>query len=360
MCAQSCPKQQQQQQQQHKPFPARVPLFASPLETNLRCGHHGCRQRHGSRSKAAATAQAVPASRTVERRNGLCRVPAPYLTRSEDGKGWGEEEHEEHDALRRQKPSPPQPELFSLYEEEPGGGRPGSVTDPAPQGWVERHTAQHNVVILPYVQILDLPVPMEDQVWWWCCASSTCRLWSRLSQCPWSLSTGPTAFCRSPSAEGRTVGGSADGARIRTCGHCHESPQTEGQQRQCPSRSLTVQFLRVGGRGTAATWSRSLIFRLTVEVFKGFRPGQVPQLPHQVDFLMTQMKEFWFFFRTFSPAQKKCGGNPPVESSELSSHQMAPPKESDESGEDEAGDALSTAYAALRRLRRRRGGGREG
>ena len=32
----------------------------------------------------------------------------------------------------------PQLELFSLYEE-PGGGRPGSVTDPAPQERVERH-----------------------------------------------------------------------------------------------------------------------------------------------------------------------------------------------------------------------------
>ena len=36
---------------------------------------------------------------------------------------------------------------------------------------------------------------------------------------------------------------------------------------------------------------------------------------------------------------------------------MAPARESDESGEDEAGDALSAAYEALRRLRRREGGG---
>ena len=39
---------------------------------------------------------------------------------------------------------------------------------------------------------------------------------------------------------------------------------------------------------------------------------------------------------------------------------MAPAGESDESGEDEAGDALSAAHAAFRRLRRRGGGGREG
>ena len=39
---------------------------------------------------------------------------------------------------------------------------------------------------------------------------------------------GPFPFCLSPSAERRTVGGSADGATIRTCGHCHESPGAEG------------------------------------------------------------------------------------------------------------------------------------
>ena len=33
----------------------------------------------------------------------------------------GEGRFEEYDASRRQKPPPPQPELFSLYEEEPGG-----------------------------------------------------------------------------------------------------------------------------------------------------------------------------------------------------------------------------------------------
>ena len=33
----------------------------------------------------------------------------------------------------------PQPELISLFEEAPGGGRPGSVTDFAPQVRVQRH-----------------------------------------------------------------------------------------------------------------------------------------------------------------------------------------------------------------------------
>ena len=53
----------------------------------------------------------------------------------------------------------PQPEHFSLYEEEPGGGRPGSVTDPAPQERVERHIVEHRIEACSFVQILDAPVP---------------------------------------------------------------------------------------------------------------------------------------------------------------------------------------------------------
>ena len=61
-------------------------------------------------------------------------------------------------------PSTPQLELFSLFEEEPGGG-PGSVADPAPQGRVERHTGEHVDEICPRVPILDVPVPLlGDQV----------------------------------------------------------------------------------------------------------------------------------------------------------------------------------------------------
>ena len=43
----------------------------------------------------------------------------------------GRKGHEEHDALRRQKPPPPQA-FFRLYDEEDAewGARPGSVTDP--------------------------------------------------------------------------------------------------------------------------------------------------------------------------------------------------------------------------------------
>ena len=41
----------------------------------------------------------------------------------------------------------------------PRGVRPAALLEPRPQGPVQRHTAQHIVDILPYVQILDVPVP---------------------------------------------------------------------------------------------------------------------------------------------------------------------------------------------------------
>ena len=71
------------------------------------------------------------------------------------------------------------------------------------------------------------------------------------------------------------------------------------------------------------------------------------------------------FFSHFSPGEKSAevlrqsSARVPASpsSSELASHQMAPARESDESGEDGTGDSLSAAYAALRRLRRREGVG---
>ena len=73
----------------------------------------------------------------------------------------GEEWHrDEYEAPRRQKPLPPQPELFQLFEEEPGGLRPtGLVEPPGPQERVPRHTVEQMADVAPMVQILDAPVP---------------------------------------------------------------------------------------------------------------------------------------------------------------------------------------------------------
>ena len=69
---------------------------------------------------------------------------------------WGREQN--YTAVTRDPPTP-QPELFSLFEEKPGGVRPGSVTDLVPQARVLRHVVAHTVEACPFVKILDAPVP---------------------------------------------------------------------------------------------------------------------------------------------------------------------------------------------------------
>ena len=63
---------------------------------------------------------------------------------------------------------PPQPVLFKLFDEEPGGGRPKAFVEPRPQERVQRHVVEHIadlVRVAPMVQILDAPVPqMVDQL----------------------------------------------------------------------------------------------------------------------------------------------------------------------------------------------------
>ena len=87
---------------------------------------------------------------------GPCRTTL-YGARGLPGQGeWGREQNY---TAKTWDPSTPQPELFSLYEEEPGGVRPGSVTDPAPQERVERHVVEYRIEACPFVQILDAPVP---------------------------------------------------------------------------------------------------------------------------------------------------------------------------------------------------------
>ena len=78
----------------------------------------------------------------------------------------GEDGHEDkHDAPRKQKPPPPQPELFQLYEEEPGGRRPPSLGEPpGPQARVLRHTVEPIIKTFVPVPMVDVPVPqMVDQ-----------------------------------------------------------------------------------------------------------------------------------------------------------------------------------------------------
>ena len=54
----------------------------------------------------------------------------------------------------------PQPELFSLYEEEPGGTRPDRIaTLSGPQEWAQLRTVQQIVDPVPLLPTLDDPAP---------------------------------------------------------------------------------------------------------------------------------------------------------------------------------------------------------
>ena len=73
----------------------------------------------------------------------------------------GEEGHEEYDAPRRHK----HPELFKLFEEEPGGVRPEAFAEPRPQERIQRHTMEQLADFATMVQLLDVLVPlMVDQL----------------------------------------------------------------------------------------------------------------------------------------------------------------------------------------------------
>ena len=68
--------------------------------------------------------------------------------------------------FRKPPPSLPPPELFSLYDEEPGGRRPPCLGEPPrSQERVQRYTVAQLADVAPMVQILDVPVPlMVDQL----------------------------------------------------------------------------------------------------------------------------------------------------------------------------------------------------
>ena len=78
----------------------------------------------------------------------------------------GEEESEMKYTAKFWTTPPPQPELFQLFEEEPGGGLPAPLSEVAGrQDKVVRHVMEDLGSVCPVVQILDLPVPhMVDQL----------------------------------------------------------------------------------------------------------------------------------------------------------------------------------------------------
>ena len=60
---------------------------------------------------------------------------------------------------------PPQPELFQLFEEEPGGLRPTGLVEPrGPQERIQRHTAEQMIESFVPVPMLDLDAPVPQMV----------------------------------------------------------------------------------------------------------------------------------------------------------------------------------------------------
>ena len=83
---------------------------------------------------------------------------APRGQRTARAGVWGHELN--YTATVRDLPTP-QPELFSLYDEEPGGSRPDRIpTLSGPQERVQRHTVDQIVDVVPGLPTLDTPVPL--------------------------------------------------------------------------------------------------------------------------------------------------------------------------------------------------------
>ena len=107
--------------------------------------------RHEQQSIRVALATVMHHSNKVHTEYGALRG-LKTATRARD----------EYEAPRRQKPPPPQPELF----QEPGGLRPTGLVEPSgPQERVPRHTVEQMADVAPMVPVLDAPVPqMVDQL----------------------------------------------------------------------------------------------------------------------------------------------------------------------------------------------------
>ena len=147
-------------------FSARVPilLFESPFETALSCWHGRCWRRIGSRSKVAATAQAVLAPRSPERRNGPCRVSA-HGVRKWQGPGRWISRCTTRPRSGRIPPPQAAGTLFYPIDVDvvsaAGGSRPYRLTEVRPQEWVQRHAVEQTML----APMLDVPVPlMEEQL----------------------------------------------------------------------------------------------------------------------------------------------------------------------------------------------------
>ena len=149
------PKQQQQQAS----IPSVPLLCASPFLMDLSwqpvTGAAQRRKQRRLRSWWRHEQQSIAAALATSQHHSALRGQKKARAR--------EEESETKYTAKVRKTPPPQPVIFSLFEEEPGGTRPASLAEPPrPQERVQRHTMEHIVDfvrVAPMVQILDALVP---------------------------------------------------------------------------------------------------------------------------------------------------------------------------------------------------------
>ena len=221
----------------------------------------------------------------------------------------GEEESEMKYTAKFRTTHPPQPVLFSLFEEEPGGGRPEAFVEPRPQARVQRHSVEHItdlVRVAPMVQILDAPVPQTGEQ----LPDILSFFGALLPDTEQVVEVPKTRRENSPYASGSGEGGEGVVVHVEVF---MVHAQDRIQQRFW-SRSLKFQFLRIDGKVAEVfkifsqnriqqrLWSRSLIIQLA-EVFLIFSRDRV-LLPHRGVCMTMRMRILQGFFALF-PIRKK-------------------------------------------------------
>ena len=198
----------------------------------------------------------------------------------------------------------------------PQVGRPAALLEPRPQGRVQRHTVEHIIDVLPYVQILDVPVPqVEDQL-----VESMQRL---DTVTPVPVTESHSALWTSVVRRGRN-----------SWWKCRLSCLSPLSSSSLPSRSLTFEFRLVVGvvvgvfkvfsqyRIQQRRLSRSLTFQFAAEDFKVFAQERFLHLHSQ---LLARVGRL--VFAHFSARERSAGSDRQVHghssSAELSAHQMA-------------------------------------
>ena len=234
---------------------------------------------------------------------------------------WGREM--KFTATIQDPPSPPPtPPLPSFHEEEPGGGeegeeeRPGSVTDLRRRAGLSGTLVTTSTRSIPTFRFSTCLCRRWGIRWWKFDVPSAEQViavpkisFDRVPQC--------SAVRRPQKAEQLVEVPTEPGYALAVIATKALGWRAAAALAEQIVDNRVPQGRRGEGRGVAEVfkvlvqdriqqqraWSRSLIFQLA-EVFKVFSQASVPQLPHRVDCMTTQMKEFNGFFALFPRSPK--------------------------------------------------------